>query len=68
MREDISKIPFSVTIGFMYWLNETHNLRGLKDNNGTIPIEDYPDKLKLLKEEYDNKYPNGLDGWNIRNL
>ena len=68
MRMDISKIPFNITIGFMYWLNETHNLRGLKDYNGTIPIEDYPNKLKLLKEEYDNKYPNGLDGWNNNNL
>jgi hypothetical protein len=68
MRMDISKIPFNITIGFMYWLNETHNLRGLKDYNGTIPIEDYPNKLKLLKEEYDNKYSNGLDGWNNNNL
>jgi len=63
MKQIISTTPFETTIGFLYWLNETHNLRGLKNQSGTIPIEEYPLKLQSLLKEYNKKYPNGLTGW-----
>ena len=60
MKNEISKIKIECTIGFMYWINETHNLRGLKN----VSIIDYESKLQELKNEYFTKYPNGLIGWN----
>jgi hypothetical protein len=62
----ISRIPIDdVTVGFIYWLAETHNLRGLKneDGIGTKSIDVYPDKLRALLAEYYEKYPDGLTGW-----
>jgi len=62
-KDIISTIPIDgVTIGFIYWLAETHNLRGLKNEGGigTKSIVVYPDKLKALLAEYHEKYPNGL--------
>ena len=51
-----------VTVGFIYWLAETHNLRGLKnkDGFGTKSIDVYQNKLRALLAEYHEKYPNGL--------
>ena len=62
----ISRIPIDgVTVGFIYWLAETHNLRGLKNEGGigTKSIDLYPDKLRALLAEYHEKYPDGLTGW-----
>lgn len=59
MKQQISLLDLKTTIGFIYWINETHNLRGLKN----IKIEEYIPKLKELQKEYDEKYPNGLTGW-----
>lgn len=59
MKREISKIKVTLSIGFIYWLQETHNLRGLKD----ISIKEYPIKLDELEKEYNNKYPDGLTGW-----
>ena len=59
MKQGISNEPVFGTVGFLYWLHETHNLRGLKG----VSIEDYPSKLASLKVEYSTKYPNGLTGW-----
>ena len=59
MKQQISLLELKTTIGFIYWINETHNLRGLKNIN----IEEYIPKLKELQKEYDEKYPNGLVGW-----
>lgn len=63
MKQKISTIEVKITIGFLYWINETHNLRGLKNHEGTISIMDYPQKLEELYKEYSSKYPNGLTGW-----
>jgi len=60
MKKELSKIKTCTTIGFLYWLHETHNLRGLKN----VKIEEYPVKLNELEREYLSKYPNGLVGWN----
>jgi hypothetical protein len=60
MKRQLSKIKIQVSVGFIYWLSETHNLRGLKN----LSIEEFPNKLKNLNDEYNNKYPNGLVGWN----
>lgn len=65
-KDIISRIPIDgVTIGFIYWLAETHNLRGLKNESGkgTKSIDVYPDKLRALLAEYHEKYPDGLTGW-----
>ena len=64
-KHEISTWRFSVTIGFLYWLNETHNIRGLKnaDGYGTKCIGEYPNKLQKLLIQYHNEYPNGLTGW-----
>lgn len=59
MKQQISLLEFKTTIGFIYWINETDNLRGLKN----IKIEEYIPKLMELKKEYNEKYPNGLTGW-----
>lgn len=62
-KDIISRIPIDgVTVGFIYWLAETHNLRGLKNKMGygAKSIEVYPDKLKALLTEYNEKYPDGL--------
>ena len=59
----ISMIPINVSVGFLYWLNETYNLRGLKTEEGTIPITEYATKLNALILEYNEKYPHGLTGW-----
>ena len=62
-KDIISIIPVDgVTIGFIYWLAETHNLRGLKNKGGigTKSIDVYPNKLRALLAEYHEKYPNGL--------
>ena len=63
MKQDISKIRIVSTLGFLYWLNETHNLRGLKNQNGTIPITEYPMMIMNLQKEYNEKYPDGLTCW-----
>jgi hypothetical protein len=59
MKQEISLLELKTTIGFIYWINETHNLRGLKN----IKIEEYIPKLKELQKEYNEKYPDGLTGW-----
>jgi len=58
--EQLSLIKMEVTVGFIYWLKETHNLRGLRG----VGIKELPTKIKELKSKYDIKYPNGLTGWN----
>jgi hypothetical protein len=58
-NQDISKIKVQCTIGFIYWLKETNDMRGLKG----LSIIDFPAKLEELKKEYDKKYPDGLTGW-----
>ena len=63
MKQKISTIEVKTTIGFLYWINETHDLRGLKNQEGTISIIDYPQKLEELHKQYSSKYPNGLNGW-----
>lgn len=59
MKQKISSLKFNTTIGFIYWINETHDLRGLKNKR----IEEYINKLSELQKEYNEKYPNGLTGW-----
>ena len=59
MKQNISLLELKTTIGFIYWINETHNLRGLKNTK----IEEYIPKLKELQKEYNEKYPDGLTGW-----
>ncbi len=62
-KDIISRIPIDgVTIGFIYWLAESHNLRGLKNEMGygTKGIDVYPNKLRALLAEYNEKYPDGL--------
>ncbi len=59
MEQNISLLELKTTIGFIYWINETHDLRGLKNTK----IEEYIVKLKELQKEYNLKYPNGLTGW-----
>ena len=59
MKQFMSLLRFNTTIGFLYWINETHNLRGLKNT----PIEEYENKLKELEKLYNEKYPEGLTGW-----
>lgn len=58
-KREISKIKVHCTIGFIYWLKETNDMRGLK----SLSILDFPAKLEELKKEYDKKYPDGLTGW-----
>lgn len=60
MKIEISKIKLNLSIGFLYWLQEYHDLRGLKG----ISIKEYPIKLEELEKKYNKKYPNGLTGWN----
>jgi hypothetical protein len=65
-KDIISRMPIDgVTVGFIYWLAETHNLRGLKneDGYGTKSIDVYPNKLRALLTEYHEEYPDGLTGW-----
>lgn len=59
MKQSISLLGLKTTVGFIYWINETHDLRGLKNTQ----IENYAVKLKELQNEYNEKYPNGLTGW-----
>ena len=59
MKQIISLLELKTTVGFVYWVNETHDLRGLKNTK----IEEYVVKLKELQKEYNLKYPNGLTGW-----
>ena len=63
-KQEFSKITFKITLGFLYWLQENKNLRGLKD----IDIYQYPNKLNELLLEYNTKYPNGLTGWREKEL
>ncbi len=60
MKQSISLLELKITIGFIYWINETNDLRGLKN----IKIEEYIHKLNELQKEYNEKYPTGLTGWN----
>lgn len=60
MKQNISLLELKTTVGFIYWVNETYDLRGLKNTK----IEEYVVKLKELQKEYNLKYPNGLTGWN----
>lgn len=62
-RQAISNVEFKLSAGFLYWLNETYNIRGLKTEKGTIPITEYPAMIQKLQKEYNEKYPNGLTGW-----
>lgn len=59
MKQVISTIPINTSVGFLYWLSETHDLRGLKN----LSIKEYPVKIDSLLKEYNEKYPNGLTGW-----
>ena len=59
MKQIISLLELKTTVGFIYWINETYDLRGLKNTK----IEEYGVKLKELEKEYNEKYPNGLTGW-----
>lgn len=59
MKQNISLLELKTSIGFIYWINETHDLRGLK----SAKIEEYIVKLNELQKEYNLKYPNGLTGW-----
>jgi hypothetical protein len=59
VKQELSSLELKTTLGFIYWVNETHNLRGLKNTS----IEEYPQKIKELQKEYNLKYPNGLTGW-----
>lgn len=58
-QQSISLSELKTTIGFIYWINETHDLRGLKN----VRIGEYITKLNELQKEYNKKYPNGLTGW-----
>lgn len=59
LKQQSSLYELNVSIGFIYWIHETHNHRGLVG----VPIELYRSKLKDLMTEYNTKYPNGLTGW-----
>lgn len=59
LKQNLSLIPVTVPIGFIYWLQEDTNMRGLKSLN----ILDFPSKFNELLEEYNSKYPKGLTGW-----
>ena len=60
MKQELSKDLLSgVTVGFIYWLQEYHDMRGLKD----LRINMFHSKLRSLQEEYNSKYPEGLTGW-----
>lgn len=56
---EASRKQINTTVGFIYWIREQYNLRGLKE----ISIEEFPAKLAELQKEYDRKYPQGLTGW-----
>lgn len=59
MKQQLSLKEIKTTVGFIYWLKETTDLRGLKETK----IEHLPMKLKELQKEYNRKYPNGLTEW-----
>lgn len=59
MKQQLVLMEMKTTIGFIYWVMETHDLRGLRD----VKIEEFPMKLKELQKKYNMKYPNGLTGW-----
>lgn len=59
MKQKISRIEVACSVGFLYWLKETKDLRGLAD----LDILSMPSKLDELLREYNSKYPNGLTGW-----
>ncbi len=60
MQQEISNIKLNgLTIGFIYWLQEYHDLRGLRD----IGILKFPEKLTELHKEYTTKYPEGISNW-----
>ena len=59
VKQILSLVPVTITLGFIYWLKEDKNMRGLKDSN----ILDLHSKLFELLEEYNRKYPEGLTGW-----
>lgn len=59
VKQTLSLVPVTITLGFLYWLKEDKNMRGLKDSN----ILDLHSKLFELLEEYNRKYPEGLTGW-----
>jgi len=56
---ELSLEKATLELGFLYWVNETHNLRGLKG----LSIEKYKEKIRSLYKEYKVKYPEGLTGW-----
>jgi len=58
-KNEASKISIESSIGFIYWVNEHNDLRGLKN----LSIDKYPAKLAELKLEFDKKYPRGLTGF-----
>jgi len=58
-KQELSSLELKTTIGFHYWINETHDLRGLKN----LSIEQYSKKIEELQEVYNKKYPKGLTGW-----
>ncbi len=59
MKQQLSLIEMKTTIGFIYWIKEYNDLRGLKE----AKIEEFPMKLTELQKKYNIKYPNGLTGW-----
>ena len=63
-KQELSKLTCEISLGFLYWLQENSNLRGLRD----IDILQYPNKLNKLLLEYNTKYPNGLTGWKEKEL
>lgn len=59
LKNNVSTFQINVPLGFIYWLQEYSDLRGLKGTNILL----YPEKLEKLLKEYNKKYPNGLTGW-----
>lgn len=59
-KQSISRNRVITSVGFIYWLQETHDLRGLKGTS----IEAMGSKIKELQDLYNKKYPDGLIGWN----
>lgn len=58
-KQVVSLNTVDTTVGFIYWILETTNARGLLDMN----IIDMDKKIPELLEEYHRKYPSGLTGW-----
>ena len=58
-RKATSLLRYDLPVGFLYWIHETHNLRGMRGKK----IEEYPALIATLYQIYTSKYPNGLTGW-----